>query len=222
VLFANQQWAALSIEPSHQLLPAALRSHLMKHILVTLLLLGALTTARAQVKLPKLQGWVNPLPMDSLTRKVSYQGVVQVPGVTQAVLYARAKKWFATVPGPTKMTIETQDEAAGKLTGKTSELVMQNFLGANVQVPLWRTIVVQVKPGRFRYQITDFAFDSSTGQGAVTPIENYLAPNALTFDNAGYPKPVLQSTIEAIQRSGRQQATAIRQAMTGKAVDDNW
>jgi hypothetical protein len=194
----------------------------MKHLLAILLLFGTLATAQAQVKLPKLHGWVNPLPMDSLTRKVSYQGVVQVPGASQAALYARAKKWFATATGPTKMTIGTQDEATGKLTGKTSELVMQNFLGANVQVPLWRTVTVQVKPGRFRYQITDFAFDSSTGQGAVTPIENYLTPNALTFDDAGYPKPVLQSTIEAIQRSGRQQATAIRQTMTGKAVDDNW
>lgn len=194
----------------------------MKMFVLWLLLLGAIAPAQAQVKLPKLHGWVNPLPKDSLTGKVSYQGVVQVPGATQATLYARAKKWFDTAPGPTKITLETEDAAAGKITGKTSELVMQNFLGANVQVPLWRTIVVQVKAGRFRYQITDFAFDSGKGQGAVTPIENYLAPNALTFDEAGYPKPVLQSTIEAIQRSGRQQATAIRQAITGKAVDDNW
>ncbi|MGI4735659.1 MAG: DUF4468 domain-containing protein [Janthinobacterium lividum] len=196
----------------------------MKTILLTLWLGAALgaVPAHAQLKLPKLHGWVNPLPLDSITQKVSYQAVVQVPGATQAALYARAKKWFATAPGATKLVLDTDNAAAGKLSGKTSELVMQNFLGANVQVPLWRTITVQVKPGRFRYQITDFAFDSSTGQGSVTPIENYLAPNALTFDDAGYPKPVLQSTIEAIQRSGRQQATAIRQTMTGKAVDDNW
>ena len=195
----------------------------MKFLLAILLLLGTLASAQAQVKLPNLRaGWVNPLPKDSITGKVSYRAVVQVPGATQATLYARAQKWFETAPGPTKLILETNDPAAGKLSGKTSELVMQNFLGANVQVPLWRTITVQVKPGRFRYQITDFAFDSGKGQGSVTPIENYLAPNALTFDAAGYPKPVLQSTIEAIQRSGRQQATAIRQALTGKAVDDNW
>jgi hypothetical protein len=195
----------------------------MKVLVVLLLSIGALAPAHAQVKLPKLRaGWVNPLPKDSITGKIAYQGVVQVPGATQAALYARAKKWFATAPGPTKMTIETQDEATGKITGKTSELVMQNFLGANVQVPLWRTVIVQVKPGRFRYQITDFAFDSGKGLTPVTPLENYLTPNDLTFDSNGYPKPVLQSTIEAIQRSGRQQATAIRQALTGKAVDDNW
>lgn len=194
----------------------------MRFLFSILLILGALAPAQAQIKLPKLHGWVNPLPKDSLSGKVSYQAVVQVPGATQATLYARAKKWFDTAPGPTKLILETNDPVAGKLSGKTSELVMQNFLGANVQVPLWRTITVQVKPGRFRYQITDFAFDSGKGLGSVTPIENYLAPNALTFDDAGYPKPVLQSTIEAIQRSGRQQATAIRQALTGKAVDDNW
>ena len=194
----------------------------MKMFALWLLLLGTVAPAQAQVKLPKLKGWVNPLPKDSVTGKVSYQGVVQVPGATQATLYARAKKWFDTYSGSAPLTIETQDATTGKITGKTSELVMQNFLGANVQVPLWRTIIIQVKAGRFRYQITDFAFDSGKGLTPVTPIENYFAPNALTFDDAGYPKPVLQSTIEAIQRNGRQQATAIRQALTGKAVDDNW
>jgi hypothetical protein len=194
----------------------------MKIILATLTLLFAVTSAQAQLKLPKLHGWVNPLPIDSSTQKVSYRAVVQVPGTTQAVLYARAKKWFATAPGPTKIVLDTDDPVAGKLSGKTSELVMQNFLGANVQVPLWRTITVQVKPGRFRYQITSFSLDNGKGLTPVTPIENYLSPNELTFDSNGYPKPVLQSAIDAIQRSGRQQATAIRQAVSGKAADDNW
>jgi hypothetical protein len=195
----------------------------MKFLVVMLLAVGTLAPAHAQIKLPKLRAaWVNPLPKDSISGKVSYQGVVQVPGATQAALYARAKKWMETAPGPTPLTIENQDATAGKITGKTSELVMQNLFGANVQVPLWRTITIQVKPGRFRYQITDFAFDSGKGLAPVTPLENYLTPNDLTFDSNGYPKPVLQSTIEAIQRSGRQQATAIRQALTGKAVDDNW
>jgi hypothetical protein len=194
----------------------------MKNILATLTLLFAVTSAQAQLKLPKLHGWVNPLPIDSSTQKVSYRAVVQVPGATQAVLYARAKKWFATAPGPTKIVLDTDDPVAGKLSGKTSELVMQNFLGANVQVPLWRTITVQVKPGRFRYQITNFSLDNGKGLTPVTPIENYLSPNELTFDSNGYPKPVLQSAIDAIQRSGHQQATAIRQAVSGKAADDNW
>jgi hypothetical protein len=96
------------------------------------------------------------------------------------------------------------------------------MLGANVQVPMWRTITIQVKPGRFRYQITDFSFDSGVGQAAVTPLENYLTPNALTFNEAGYPQPVLQSTIDAVQRSARQQAASIRQAVSGKGADDNW
>jgi hypothetical protein len=194
----------------------------MKTVLATLTLLFAVTSAQAQLKLPKLHGWVNPLPIDSSTQKVSYRAVVQVPGATQAVLYARAKKWFATAPGPTKIVLDTDDPVTGKLSGKTSELVMQNFLGANVQVPLWRTITVQVKPGRFRYQITNFSLDNGKGLTPVTPIENYLSPNELTFDSNGYPKPVLQSAIDAIQRSGRQQATAIRQAVSGKASDDNW
>lgn len=199
----------------------------MRYLLVALALLGPLALAHAQtqpsLKLPKLQrGWTNPLPMDSATGKVSYKAVVQAPGVSQAELYARAKKWFADAPSATKLPLLTADAAGGKLVGKTSELVMQNVLGANVQVPMWRTITIQVKPGRFRYQITDFAFDSGVGQAAVTPLENYIAPNVLTFDDAGYPKPVLQSTIDAVQRSARQQATSIRQSVSGKGADDNW
>jgi len=199
----------------------------MKYLLVILALLGSVPAAQAQttpsVKLPKLQrGWTNPLPMDSATGKVSFKAVVQAPGVSQAELYARAKKWFADAPSASKQPLLTADAASGKLVGKTSELMMQNILGANVQVPMWRTITIQVKPGRFRYQITDFAFDSGVGSAAVTPLENYIAPNALTFNEAGYPQPVLQSTIDAVQRSGRQQAAAIRQAVSGKGTDDNW
>jgi len=196
----------------------------MKYVLLTLALLGAGLPATAQttLKLPKQHGWVNPLPMDSATGKVSFRAVVQVPGATQAQLYARAKEWFATAPGAVKPVLEQADATAGTLTGKTSELVMQNLLGANVQVPLWRTIIIQVKPGRFRYQVTDFSFDGGQGSGAVTPLENYLAPNALTFDANGYPRPVLQSTIDAVYRSGRQQASSIRQRVSGKAADDNW
>ncbi|TDN38290.1 DUF4468 domain-containing protein [Hymenobacter sp. UV11] len=196
----------------------------MKYVLLLFTLLGAglPAAAQTQLKLPKQHGWVNPLPTDSLTGKVSFRAVVQVPGATQAQLYTRAKQWFATTSGPVKPIISQADEAGGILSGKASELVMQNLLGANVQVPLWRTITIQVKPGRFRYIITDFAFDSGQGQGAVTPIENYLAPNALTFDANGYPRPVLQSTIDAIYRSGRQQASSVRQRVSGKVADDNW
>lgn len=196
----------------------------MKIILLMLCLGAALgaTPAQAQIKLPKLHGWVNPLPIDSATGKVSYKAVVQVPGASSAELYKRAKQWFAAAPSTTKMPLQTDDATAGRLVGQTGELVMQSFLGANVQVPLWRTITIEVKPGRFRYQVTDFAFDSGKGLGAVTPIENYLKPNALTFDANGYPQPVLQSTIEAIQRSGRQQVNAIRQRVSGKSTDDNW
>jgi hypothetical protein len=196
----------------------------MKYALLLLTLLGAVSPAAAQtqLKLPRQRGWVNPLPIDSTTGKVSFRAVVQVPGATQAQLYTRAKEWFAAATGPVKPTLSQANETSGTLSGKASELVMQNLLGANVQVPLWRTVTIQVKPGRFRYILTDFAFDSGQGQGAITPIENYLTPNALTFDANGYPRPVLQSTIDAIYRSGRQQASSIRQRVSGKAADDNW
>ena len=198
----------------------------MKYVLVLLALVATLVPARAQVRqgpvLQQPRGWVNPLPVDSATGKVSYRAVVQAPGVPEAELYKRAKEWFAEAPSTTKTPLLTDDPAAGRLVGQTGELVRQNFFGANVQVPLWRTITIEVKPGRFRYQITDFAFDSGKGRGAVTPIENYLTPNILTFDANGYPLPVLQSTIEAIQRSGRQQASALRQRVSGKSQDDNW
>ena len=197
----------------------------MKYVLILFALLVAGQPAAAQtpqLKLPRQSGWVSPLPQDSVTGKVSFRAVVQVPGATQAELYNRAREWFAAAPGPVKPLLSQADPATGTLTGKTSELVMQNLLGANVQVPLWRTVIIQVKPGRFRYQLTDFAFDSGQGQGALTPIENYLAPNAITFDTNGYPRPMFQSTIDAIYRSGRQQASSIRQRVSGQVADDNW
>ncbi|RZK11492.1 MAG: DUF4468 domain-containing protein, partial [Hymenobacter sp.] len=44
----------------------------------------------------------SPLPLDPQTQLITYQGVVQVPGVSQADLYARARAWatntYSTTP----------------------------------------------------------------------------------------------------------------------------
>ncbi|WP_151089210.1 hypothetical protein [Hymenobacter baengnokdamensis] len=65
----------------------------MNYLFATVALLGSLSAAQAQTSTParvpvlRLHGdWVNPLPMDSATGKISFKAVVQMPGATQAAL----------------------------------------------------------------------------------------------------------------------------------------
>ena len=91
----------------------------MKHLFLLCLLACGLQAA----------GQVSPLPIDSLTHKVTYQGVVQVPGVTQAEMYSRAREWFAVTFGSAKAVLEMDDRTAGKLIGRENGGFLQRFLG---------------------------------------------------------------------------------------------
>ena len=123
----------------------------MKILLLLLLLAPCLRAA----------GQASPLPVDSTTRKVTYQGIVQVPGVSQAELYSRAREWFATSFGSAKAVLEMDDRVVSKMVGRYYATF--GFSAGLSATPwhLWRTVTVEVKDGRYRYSFTRFGLGSS-------------------------------------------------------------
>lgn len=86
------------------------------------------------------------LPIDSISKKVTYQEVVKVDGASKNELYARAREWFAKTFKSADDVLQMEDMANGKLIGK----------GCNYQSKVFYTVSVSVKDGRYRYEITDF------------------------------------------------------------------
>jgi hypothetical protein len=114
-----------------------------------LFLLSFSLGAHAQTTRPKA---TLPFPVDSLSGKISYQAVVQAPGVAQAELHRRARNWFIGRFPDYPHVVSVDDQAGGEITGTYCTLLQK----LTNSYEAWRTLRVYVKEGRYRYEVTDF------------------------------------------------------------------
>ena len=185
----------------------------------TALLLCALSVCFAAV------GQTTPLPTDSLTHKVSYQGVVLVPGASAAELFSRAKALALQSSVPAQM-----DEAGQTVTGLwEKQLPAVNGPGRVLRY----TLAVAVKEGRYRYALTNLenktlpvGFRNGpagvllTAPGGAAPIERVLAnPDGY---RRGQPTPALLAYEAAVAKAVAQAVADVRQGMKGSAGGGSW
>ena len=164
--------------------------------------------------------WKNPLPVDSVTHRVSYSGVVEVPGATKAELYSRAREWFANTFGSSKAVLEMDDRESGKLIGNANAETSIDYGGILGTAPtrLWRTIRVEIKEGRYRYTFTNFDMGALSGlQAEAHPIEAWFKPSSLIYNKDGSPKRAAASIFKGVQQSGESQVSSLHEAMTKSA-----
>jgi len=105
-----------------------------------------------------------PLPVDSENQRITYQGVVQVPGVSQADLYTRAAAWVAHAYSPPTQVKPQPD--AGELTVKGQRIITLYTTYADVMRRSYagvvhHTLTIYVKDGRYKYVLTDLTHDAT-------------------------------------------------------------
>jgi hypothetical protein len=140
--------------------------------LLTLLLCLAAGLAHAQVADSV------KLPIDPDTKRITYAEVVQMPGMSQAELYTRAKLWFAEAFKSAKDVVQADEKDAGLVQGEAWSPMQAHFMGKNMpasNIQLWYTVKLACREGRYRYEITDF---------------KYKAPPTPQFPNVPPPKPM--------------------------------
>jgi hypothetical protein len=109
---------------------------------------------------------INSFPHDSITHKVTYQGVVQIPGINRNELYSRAKEWFAKNFKSVKDVLQMDDKEAGKLIGKG------NFdIGDNCYYNF--TLSIFIKDNKYKYIITDYTFNHPSIYGNAESVYDY-------------------------------------------------
>jgi len=98
----------------------------------------------------KQQGFFN-----EETGKVSFERVIQVPGVSKSELYIRAADWFSRNFNSVSSRIEMQDAELGKL--KFTGLIWASYgEGGEYRYGIWQfDVSVTAKEGRYRYEITN-------------------------------------------------------------------
>ena len=97
------------------------------------------------------------LPIDSITNKITYSGVVKIDSVNKQELYSRAREWFAKAYKNSSKVIQMEDKESGKIVGKAMIEVYGSTLGIrNEGGNINYTISIYIKEGRYKYEVTDF------------------------------------------------------------------
>ena len=162
-----------------------------------------------------------PLPLDAQTQLITYQGVVEVPGVTQADLYARATAWVNQTYNPADRKIAQQDPATGELTLQGNRpaavyKVYEGVLRKSYAGVVRHSLAIYVKDGRYKYVFTNLAHDAAGTPQMQSggPLEQDKA-SLFGYIGLGSTKPWTEIKQEAT-RDVRNLAYSLQEAMTGQ------
>ena len=119
-----------------------------------------------------------------LTYSQEYTEVVDVPGKTAGQLYSAAREWFAKSYITAENPLLMDDRIAGKIIAKGSIHVIESYLPSEfADVPVlivWYpnfTIIVSVKDGKYKNEITDISITTGVGEnnpGTTEPFKEYF------------------------------------------------
>lgn len=160
----------------------------------------------------------DPLPLDPQTRRIAYEGVVPVPGASEADLYARAAAWVAKTYTPADTITRQPAQGEVQVHGARPAVLYHPFQG--VPRPTYagavrHVLTIYVKDGRYKYQLTDLAH---TAGGALNlnsggPLEQEKA-NLFGYAGLGSHKPWTDMRVAAT-RDARHLVEDLQAAMTG-------
>lgn len=119
---------------------------------------------------------------------VNYSGVVQVDSISKDTtkkdeLYKRAKRWFIDTYNSAKDVIQLDDKENGEIIAKGFFEVSRQvgFLLTTQTFNIWQTFKIQVKDGRYKYEITDFRIKSITGE-MDQPLEKWMSGSEVEYN----------------------------------------
>jgi len=144
-----------------------------------------------------------PPPLDARTQRITYEGVVPVPGASQAVLYERARAWVTQTYNLQNAEITTQDPATGQLVLRGTRLVnlrntYNGVLRSSYAGVVHHTLSIYVKDGRYKYVLTDLTHDAGSTPNLHSggPLEQDRA-NLFGYLGLGSYKPWTDLKVEA-------------------------
>lgn len=168
------------------------------------------------------------LPIDTVSNKVSYQGVVIANGA-KSDLYLKAKQWFVTAFNNSNYVLQMDDKESGKLIGKGVAIgdIKDSWGIATVgSFTLNYTVYITVKAGKYRYEVTDFTEEDNHG-GNLWKYNNYdiseLAADPKHKKKDGSYKKDVSCYIKLTDETGNSIANSIRKSMNDNIVNkDNF
>lgn len=142
----------------------------MKKLFLAIMLAGSALISHGQ-KTPLATPFA--VPIDTITKLITYEGVVEVKNISAGVLYTRIHDWFqANYKNPTEV-IRENDSIKMSIMGKPRFRIANlqpNEAGKTDGGIVQYTITVAAREGRFRYELTQFNWK----QLSYYPCENWM------------------------------------------------
>jgi len=158
---------------------------------------------------------IQKLPIDTVTKNITYQEVVYVDGINKNQLYTRAKEWFVKTFVSAKEVIQLDDKEVGKIIGKGSSNTSYTYLGVFVSVNIDYTISITLKDNKYRYEITSFKANWPANSASAEELLNIVEKK-----KSG--QAVAKRVISLIDKKGVELANSIKQflASNGNSKDE--
>lgn len=154
----------------------------------------------------KAQGIV--LPVDTTEHQITYTEVVQVKGVPKELLYDRAREWFARYFNSAESDVRLDDFETGKLIVKS----FVPYEKGGVYYHLLYTISLNIKPGRFRYELNDFQLQNTEMDDKKPVYAMYMNPDDIRDNGVRTGKNL--KLYEKISETAATVSTALKKALS--------
>lgn len=127
-------------------------------VFLLLVLLLASSVCRAQQLM-------DPLPIDAMTKLVTYSAVVPTPGVLQSSLLARGKVWANHVGLPAKPPVVVTELGMDVLVVAGSQTINLKY-DVNFQM-LYYVARVALREGRYQYRFDEYTLVTTNTTGTI-------------------------------------------------------
>lgn len=186
----------------------------MKKVIVFISILFIATFVFAQEK----QSFnTDNMPIDKISKLITYTDVVQLKNVSATVLYKRAHDWFNTFYKNPADVIRESDSTKGTIVGKSRFKIFNapDKTGLRTDAGLiMYTIKVSVREGRYKYEVTEL----NQKAASYSPLEKWLDTSSQTYTKAyvGY--------LEQVDTQVREAVDNLKKAMSTSppVKNDNW
>ena len=189
----------------------------MKKIIAYVFILSLVMPAKFLFAQEKETFNTDNLPIDKISKLITYTDVVQLKGISTAVLYKRALEWFNTYYKNPTDVIRENDSTKGVIVGKSRFKIFNapDKKGLRTDAGLiMYTIKVSIREGRYKYEITELNQKATS----YTPLEPWLDTSSRSYT------PAYVGYLEQVDTQIRETIDSLRKAMsTAPPVkNDNW
>lgn len=158
------------------------------------------------------------VPIDTITKLITYEGVVELKGIAASDLYQRMNSWFhAYYKNPTEV-IRENDSVKFSITGKPRFRIQNpadkkglKTEGGHIQY----TITVAARDGRYKYEITEFNWK----QPSYYAVERWLDTKATSY------QPAYNDYLQQLDKTALEVIASLKEAMSHEKVvkdKDTW